>query len=268
MDIFARIKLEKKHKYIILSSVVGFLVFWFAYTPVENMFRVAVLTFVVSLVGTILTQYPNVTFKNIISIYLLPFHLISGILLSLLFFPNLSIVFKASAIVAFSVVYYIVSLVNNVFLVVEDKSDTIPLYRAALTWNQILIIIVSIPFYAGIFKLPINSIYQNIIITISTAIFCVYSLWAMRYDKDTKPAGRGEKVTLILFVAFMAFLYGTVAAFFPTESFLRALFVSTALLFGLSYIFGHLKNNITKNLISEYIIISVIFFILLLIFSN
>lgn len=263
--------LDKKHKYLFLSGLLGVLVYFFSVLdPAGNDKRLylALVTLFVSFAGTYITQYPNISFNNILSASLLPSFLIIGTFLSFVYFPNLSDLFKLVGVVVFSFIYYVISLVNNVFLVVEDKAEIIPLYRAALTWNQILLIVVAIPYFAGVFKLPINSVYQNVITAVTSVLFTFYLFWVLKFDTDARKPSKGERYVLIGMVAYLTLLYGVVGSFFPNESFLRAVFVATGLMFSLSYIQANIKNLITRNMITEYLIISGIFFLILIVFSG
>lgn len=256
----------KKYKYLIHSILISILIFLFSYDRGERRMLFSVLIFALVIGGSLITQYPNIKFKNFLMTLLLPLHLVGGTLLSLIFFPNLSVFFKFGAIVTFCVAFYITSLINNVFLVVEDRNEFIPLYRVAVTWSQIIVIIIAIPYFAGVFKLNENTFIQNLITGVSSFLFSIYVIWSLRFDSDAKKPKIGEKLILSAFVSFCVFLLGVSFSFVPTESFLRALFVSSVLMFGLGYLQNHLKNSITKGIVTEYILICFFFLAILLIF--
>jgi hypothetical protein len=123
------------------------------------------IVFVVALVlfGTLVTQYPNIDFKNVSYILMMPLSLVTGALLFLNYFPNIGFVFKTLTIISFGVFYYFVSLVDNVFLVVQNREEVIPLYRVATAWSQIIQVIVAIPLFSSIFKLRVNGILQSVL---------------------------------------------------------------------------------------------------------
>lgn len=259
--------LEKKNRFLLQSFVLGVLVFLFSYSNGGTKLLIAVFAVLATVVGTFLTQYPNVDFRNILINLLLPLHLVLGAMLSLIYFPNLGLPIKIVSLVAFIGSFYVISLVSNVFLVVEDKNETIPLYRAALAWNQIILIVIAIPFFAGVFKLPLNGLFQSTIVSTSSFMFAIYLMWILAFDKNSRSLKVGEQVLFGLFVSFLVFACSVLVSFIPTESFLRAIFVSSALLFGLNYVQSHTKNTINRNLVLEYFIISIIFFLLLLVFK-
>jgi hypothetical protein len=86
--------------------------------------------------GVLVTHYPGVTKGNFLYSILMPLGVLSGAILSLHFYPNLGSVFKILVILFFSGLYYLVSLSDNVFLVVYDREEIIPLYRVAVTWSR------------------------------------------------------------------------------------------------------------------------------------
>jgi hypothetical protein len=179
------LKIEKKHKYFIYAFLLGLFVFLFSYGNEDYKSAFAALAIFVSIFGVFFTQYPNVRLTNILVHLILPFHLTVGVLMSLIYFPNLSLLLRFGFICFYIFSLYILSLVNNVFLVVEDRRESIPLFRVALTWIQILIVLIAIPFFAGIFKLEINSLFQNIIVGFSSALFVSYLFWVFSMEKGT-----------------------------------------------------------------------------------
>ena len=260
-------KLEKKHKYLIHSLLVGAVFFWFSFSSDDNKISIFMISLVVVSVGTLISQYPNIEIRNVYYNLLIPMHLMVGMMLSIIYFPNLGDLLKITAALVFSFVFYVVLLINNVFMVVEEKKEIIPLYRAAVTWNQILLVVVAIPYLAGVFKMPLNAFIQGLVVTLSIFFLFSHHLWALQLDREVKQLRIGEKWMLIIFMTFLGFIYSITVSFIPTESFLRALFVSTFLIFGVNYLQGHLKNTLTFKLIAEYFILSIIFFLIILIYK-
>jgi len=260
-------KLEKKHKYLIHSFLMGAVFFWFSFSSDDNKFNIFMIALVLVSVGTLISQYPNIEIRNVYYNLLIPMHLVVGMMLSIIYFPNLGDPLKIMAAVVFSFVFYVVLLINNVFMVVEEKKELIPLYRAAVTWNQILLVIVAIPYLAGVFKMPLNAFFQGIVVSLSIFFLFSHHLWALQLDREVKQIGIGEKWLLILFMTFLGFICSITVSFVPTESFLRALFVATFLIFGVNYVQGHLKNTLTFKFVAEYFVLSIIFFLILLIYK-
>lgn len=261
------IDVGKKHKYIIQSLIASALIYYFTLNMQERGLWVVGLVAVLIVVGSFVVHKPNAKFVNVLITSILPLSLTVGMMLTLIFFPNLSLIFRGFSIAGFAVLFYIISLVNNIFLVVETRQETIPLYRVASTWSKILIVTVSIPLLAGIYKLSLNSFYETALTGLAAALFYVYMIWFLRYTHETKSYKVGEILTVTAFGIFLTLISNLAVSFFPTETFLRALFVSSILIFGISYVEAHLKNIINKRLITEHLLISALFLFLLIIFT-
>ncbi len=262
-----KIKLEKRHKYIIHSLLLlGILYYFSGVLEQFNVFSVSAIVLFV-LVGSYVIQKPNSTVVNTLATGILPASLTLGFILSLIYFPNLSNIFKLLTLAGFAFIYYLTLLVNNVFLVVESREETIPLYRVALTWSKILIVTIAIPLLAGVFKVNFNSFIETLVAGFSALLFYTYLIWSLRHNHEIKKYKIGELIGLFGLCTFFVMVANLSVSFFPTETFLRALFVSSIMIFCVSYIEGHLKNIINKRLISEHLFISIIFLVLLFIFN-
>lgn len=265
--------LSKKIKYLILSILTVLLLGGFAFSSGLVKVIIPFATMLIGLLGTIFVQYTSFksgqkdlflsTFINIIA---LPIVLILGAILSLVYFPNLSVPVKILAVLGVGVFMYITQLVDNIFLVVYDSGESIPLYRVAATWSQILIVVLSIPFFAGIFKVPINSFFQSLIVAIVAGLFALFMVWVMLMDPEITNPSREERLIESGIVFFVVYAMSISTSFIATESFLRALFISSLVMSSLGYLQAHHKNKIDKKLIFEYLIITLVFLIFVLIF--
>lgn len=264
----ATIRLERKQRFLINSVILGGLMYAFSFHLIETNPVSLFLATGYLLFSIFIVHYPNVNLKTLAISSILPLFLSYGAFLVLSYFPNLALSFRVLSIFGYAVLYYVVSLVDNIFLVVNERKEIIPLYRVAVTWSHIMIIVIAIPFYTGVFKLPINSLFQNILIFFTTNIFCLYIIWASRHDKGMKNVSVGEGTLLSLYSSFIVSGMSTAVSFFPTEAFMRALLVSSTLMFVMNYsITGYLKNEIYKKIIFEYLGIVLLFYILTLVFD-
>ena len=262
------IKIERKQRILLNSLVLGVLMYLFSFDVVESTLTSILIAIGYLLFSVFVVHYPNVGIKTLPISAVLPLFLSCGVYLVLRYFPNLAIIFRIIAVFGYVALYYVVSLVDNIFLVVNERKEIIPLYRVAVTWSHIMIIVIAIPFYAGVFKLPITSLLQNILIFITTIIFCLYSIWASMHDKGMKNVSAEEGILLSGYSAFIVSGMSTAVSFFPTEAFMRALLVSSTLMFVMNYsISGYLKNEIYRKIIFEYIGIVLLFFLLTLVFD-
>lgn len=263
-----KIELAKKNKYFIQSVLVGI----FIYVTTQNLFdldgiKLALLSLILVVSGSLISHSTGITKENFIYSVIMPLGVISGGVLSLKFYPNLGSVFKIFVVAFFSGMYYLVSLADNIFLVVSDREEIIPLYRVAVTWSQILQVIVAIPLFAGIFKLNIVTFTHSLIISLISFLFTYYQLWVYRFEPDAKKVGAGERYYICFLSFFIVFVTSLGVSFFPSEDFLRALFTSSVLLFILNYISAHLKNEISRRIIIRHLLITVVFLVLLIFFK-
>lgn len=272
-----KIVLKRKHKYFLLSLLTFVALMMFAYT--DESFRVlgAILALLTSVAGSLWVQYSSVITKEdkrleffkktILSTITLPTVLVAGAILSLIYFPNLSWPVKTLAVFSVSLFMYVTSLSTNIFLVVFEKGEIIPLFRAASTWSQILIVVIAIPFFAGVFKLPLISPFQSAIIGISALLFALYMIWVQNMDPDIPQVNRGEILLNAGFIGFLVTSMSIATSFIPAESFLRALLMASFLMGGLGYMQAHYKNAITKKLVIEFAVISTIFLLFVFFFK-
>lgn len=268
MALPVKFKAEKRHKYLFQSVLVTLFLFLFSTGRINvQLGYMALIILSLALFGTLLTHFPNIGLKNAFFVLLMPVSLITGALLFLFYFPNLGTVFKYTAIISFGIFYYFVSLVDNVFLVVEGREEVIPLYSVATAWSQVIQVIVAIPLFSGIFKLDTNGVVQSVLVGVITFLFVIYQIWASRYDKDAKNTGVGESFLLATLGLFLVFSFSAAVSFIPSEAFLRALLISAVLMFVLNYVASYLRNDINRKMIVEFIVILCIFLAMILFFT-
>lgn len=266
--LLSSLKVQKKYKYLFQSIIATGFIFLFSLGKVQLGFTYLVVIILgLVLLGAVITQYPNIDYRNALYVLLNPVSVLSGALLFFNFFPNLGFFFKTFALVFFGFFYYLVSLVDNVFLVIQDREEVIPLYRAATAWSQIIQVIIAIPLFSGIFKLDINGIYQSLIVGFISFVYVIYQIWTSRYDKDSKNVRVGESIFLSGLGFFIIFSVSVAITFIPTEAFLRALLMAVVLMFVLSYVASYLRNDINKKMMVQFVLIFSLFLALVLFFT-
>lgn len=260
------LNIDRKQRYLI-QSVLAFLYIYFVLfrLNVSVFYEILLVTLFVVL-ASIISHYPNVKLNNLLFSIILPWQLLLASVLFLKFFPNLGFIFRIFVVIGTSFLYYVISLVDNIFFVVQDREVQIPLYRVAVTWAQILSVMVAIPLFSSLFKLNINAYWQAGLVSISSLLFCIYQFWEAGFDKDLKRPKIGEYILLNLLVMFLIFAGSVSVSFFPNEAFLRGSYTSIILMFGLTYIYGHLKNDINEKIMFQYLFLIFGFFFILLIF--
>jgi hypothetical protein len=260
---------EKKVRFALLSVFFASALFYLSdlLTNDRELFYTLLVLGVLGVVVLAGAQFSDIIKKSWVLSTILPMHLAVGFLITFYYFPFLGPLVRLSAYIGLGIIIYVLLLVNNIFLVVEEKGSVIPLYNAAVIWVQILITTISIPFISGVYKIPVSFLVQNFIVFISSMMLSTYLLWCLHYDKDIIKTTINEKVTLISLLSFLIFIAGVSISFFPSESFLRGLLMSSIFMFNMNYIYGHYKNKLVKLVLYEFAVIIVIFSILLIIFK-
>ncbi len=263
-----KFELEKKNKYLIQSILIGIFIYIFTQGLVNiSNFKLIALSLLLVSSGSLISHSSGITKENFLYSIIMPLGVVAGGILSLRFYPNLGTVFKLMVVAFFSGIYYLVSLADNIFLVVHDREEIIPLYRVAVTWSQILQVVVAIPLFAGIFKLNLVVFLQSLIVSLVAFSFTYYQLWVYRFEPDAKKLGAGERFYICFMSFFIIYVSSVAVSFFPSEDFLRALFTSSVLLFVLNYTSAHLKNEISRRIIVRYLLIILVFLIFFLFFK-
>jgi hypothetical protein len=142
----------------------------------------------------------------------------------------------------------------------------IPLYRVAATWSMILGVVAAIPLFSGIFRASLNAVYQNGLVGMIAFVLNIYQLHVYSYDPDAKRVRVGEGFYLSLITTFFVLCGGIGVSFMATEPFLRSMFVSGVLMFGLNYTSAYLKNETSKKILFQYFLIIFAFLLVLLFF--
>ncbi len=216
--------------------------------------------------AVILVNWQNINKQNLSFVLLLPVILLSGYILSFRYFPNLSLFIKIAFSVGYASIFYLMLLMQNVFLVVDKKGELIPLYRVAVTWSEVLIALLSVPILAGVFKLDTNFFIHGLIAAFLALFFTIYVFWIRHFDPEIKLIRVGDAAVLSLFTAYIVFAYTVSVSFFPTEAFLRALCVSTVLMFGINMVAEYLKNTLTRAFLIRSFLITLLFTFLMIVF--
>lgn len=263
-----KFELQKKHRYLIQALLATAFIYLVSQEILSlSLSNLIITSLLIVVIGTFIIHYPNISPKNLPFIILMPISILSGSVLFLYFFPNLGLPFKLVAVASFGVLYYLVSLMDNIFLVIQDREEVIPLYRVATVWSEILQIVVAIPLFAGVFKLNVVTFTQALVVGTVTFFYSQYQLWSLQFDESAKKPTKGESLYLASISTFLVTVPSIALSFMPTESFLRALFTASILMFALTYITSYLKNEITFKLILRYLVIILVFFLLLIFFT-
>lgn len=265
-NILKKLTLNKKQQYAIYSTIVSFVAFYIVYKSLYFNFIYLLLLAAVVTGSVLISNWGNLSRYNVFFAVFLPFILFSGYILTFTFFPNLSLILKIIFSVGYAGVFYLLSLMLNIFLVVDKKKELIPLYRVAVTWSEVLTALVTVPVLAGVFKLNTSFFIQSSIACILAIFFSMFIFWIRHFDPEIKSLRVGEIIILSTFVGFIVTSFSVGISFFPTEAFLRALAVSTVLMFGVGFITEYLKNSLNRVFLLRNLVIVLIFLVLLILF--
>jgi hypothetical protein len=222
-----------------------------------------------SVLSTLLVQYLEGGKKEFSTVFFagsMPFFLVLGCFLFYCYYPNLSLNIKILASAFYVFLLYTLLLLNNVVLVVGSREVNIPVYRAALNWVQIILLSSSILLFTSFSRLQIHPLIQLVLITLVSLVFYGYLLWVFSDEREIKAIKSHEALSLIIGLSSLVGWAFFSVIFFPTESFLRGLFVSSVFLLGLGYVQLYLKNSLSKRNLRDYLLICSTFFVLVLVF--
>lgn len=268
----------KKLRFLLLSFTLVGLVFFIANrlagvsepVQVTTLFKFVVIISITTILSSSFVQYLSGGGKKITTIFYVGFSpvlVILGCFLLFLYYPNLSIFLKLISGLFYTIVLYTMLLLNNVLLVVESREVSIPVYRVALSWVQIVLLSSVLAIFTGLLRLPVHSIVQaGLIIVVS--FFCYsYLFWVYSNEKEVRSVKVYEGLVLCSAFGLLTGWSSFITLFFPAESFLRGIFISSVFLLGLGYIQSYLKNSLSRRNIREYLLICLMFFTILMLFK-
>jgi len=189
-----------------------------------------------------------------------PALLVVGTFMFFVFYPNLSILLKVAAAIFYMVLLYTLLLLNNVLIVVKSREVSIPVYRVAVNWVQIVLLGVSITNFTGILRINIQPLFQLALIIGISLFHYLYLVWVYSNEQDIRQVKAYEALVLCISFALLVGWSVFTTLFFPAESFLRGIFIASVFLLGLGYIQLYLKNSISKKSIWNYLLIVMVFF--------
>lgn len=260
---FSEFQITKKQKYVGLAVTFFLVSYLSTFVDVSYLGIYLVLAILFFVMGTLFVQRPNNIWAAAY-MSLLPSLLVISTISSLFYFPYLSLVVKLGAIGLAASLYYAVLVVENIVNVSMEYEKGIPLYRAAQTWIQVLIVVVSIPLFSSYFKVDVSPLIQSALLSLTTFFLSMHTLWVLKFDPDVRVSSIKTSILDSLMLSFAIFAVSSGVSFFPTEPFLKAIFLASVLMGLLGYLIAHYKNLVTNRLVTEYIFVSSVFLGILL----
>lgn|SRR3989344_1543104 len=184
------------------------------------------------------------------------------------YFPNLNVFFKLAFGVFSSFVYYFLLLSYNVFFVVEEKGSSIPLLRPARTAFLLIEIVALFLFLTSLYKFvlpePLTEgtfLFQAVIIGFVTYYFVEQYWFSQNLEQEVISFVGNESLT----ISFMITISAISLSFFSTESFFRALALSTVFYVSITFFQSVVTHKLNRLQYIEYIVIFLIVICFLLI---
>lgn len=259
--------ITRRTKFLIFTIVYIFGVLSFQYSRIDKNLFIGVFTLII-LVLNLLALYPGYRVKDLFHISFEPLVITISTLYGLTFFPNLNLFFKVLLVLVSGLMLYISTLTNNLTIAEKLEESSLPLFRVGLIWTQILLIIQSIPLVTVIYKLNLNFLFQSILILIYFLMASYSYLHTLLLTKKEEEIKRSEIAALIIQMTFMPFVGSLAISFIPTESFLRATFITSIFMGMVGYVRNYLENSITKRLVIQYSLIFLFFLLAVILFKN
>ncbi len=144
------ISVSRRTKFLIATIfyLFGILLYDFVYFSKYFFLGIALLVvFIINLIAL----YPGYRLRDVVLISYLPLVLVSSTILGLIFFPNLSSVFKYLLMFFSGAFFYLSMLINNLIIAEKIEDTSLPLFRVGQVWLQILLIILTIPFITVVY---------------------------------------------------------------------------------------------------------------------
>lgn len=254
--------MEEKKKKFAVASVFLAVVFYLIRTlvpPHHYLYQQSFLSFLLVFVVFFFLFFPSSSsWKTRILIGLLPSFLTLGInFFTAVFFQAFWINILLTAV--FALVFYLVCLVQNLFIV-SLEFKTVPLYRAALAVNFILVLLASFFLFNFIFSLKFPPWSNGFLVGI-LSFFLFYQLfWA---SSIAEGADERNILTLSLVSSWLLSQFALAISFWPTGVTLASLYL-VSLIYALGGILqSFVRGRLFKRTLLEYLWIGIITFLAL-----
>lgn len=259
--------ITRRTKFLILTIFYIFGLLSFQYSSFNQNIFISLFVFIV-LILNLIALFPGYRVKDLFYISFEPAIITISTLYGLVFFPNLNIFFKIILILLSGGMLYISTLTNNLVIAEKIEDSSLPLFRVALLWTQILLILQSIPLITVIYKMNLPFFVQSLLVFIYFLLASYSYLHTILLSRREENINSKEITVLIFQMGLLPFLASLAISFIPTESFLRGTFITSVYMGIVGYTRNYLENSITKKLIIQYSSIVIFFLIALILFKN
>lgn len=259
------ISVSRRTKFLIatLLYLFGILLYDFANFNKFIFLGIALLVvFIINLVAL----HPGYKFKDLILISYLPLILASSTILGLIFFPNLSSVFRYILMFFSGGFFYLSILINNLVIAEKIEDSSLPLFRVGQVWLQIILITLTVPFITVIYKFNLHFYSHSLIIFIYLLISSYVYLHTYLISKPGQVSSK-EFILLLIEMVYLPFVASVAISFVLAESFFRATFITCVFMAMVSYARNYVDNSLNKKLLVQYLVICTFFLLVLIVFK-
>ncbi len=256
---------SRRTKFLISTIFYLFGILFFDFANFSKYIFLGAAIFVVFIINLV-ALYPGYKLRDVVLISYLPLVLVSSTILGLIFFPNLSAVFKYLLMFFSGAFFYLSLLINNLIIAEKVEDTSLPLFRVGQVWLQILLIILTIPFITVVYKFNLHFYFHSLAIFVYLFLSSYVYLHTYLISK-TDQVSTKEYILLLVEMTYLPLVASIATSFIPAESFFRATFVTSVYMAMVSYARNYIDNSLNKKLLVQYLVICTFFLLVLIVFK-
>lgn len=257
--------ISRRTKFLFAFIFYQFGILLYEYVKIDKFQFLGIALLVVFIINLI-SLYPGYKLRDLVIISFLPLVIVASTLMGLIFFPNLSALFKYLLMFFSGGLFYLSLLINNLIIAEKVEDTSLPLFRVGQVWLQILLIVLTIPFITVIYKFNLKFYIHSILIFFYLFISSYVYLHTYLISKKDLASNR-EYILLLFEIVFLPFIASIATSFISAESFFRATFITSVYMSMVSYARNYIDNSLSKRLIIQYVVISSFFLLVLIAFK-
>lgn len=259
------ISISRRTKFLTASILYLFGILLFDYIQIDKFNFLILGLFIVFIINTV-ALYPGFKIKDLLIISYLPLVTFASTILGLIFFPNLSSLFKYLLMFSSGGIVYLSFLINNLIIAEKVEDESLPLFRVGQIWLQILLITLSIPLVTVIYKFNLPFYLHSLVIFVYLIFSSYVYLHTYMLSKNSQ-IGRREYLFLIFQMSILPFAASIATSFVSAESFFRATFVTSVYISMVSFARNYVDSTLSQKLMIQYLLICSFFLFVLVVFK-
>lgn len=254
--------MSKRQKYVFASLLLALGLYSTQLVPIENFYRYLAICglFVLSYLVTAWALFSDM--KGVEWAVLVPFPGFYAVSVALFYYllPE-SFVSKIFIFLLFGVGTYSLLLISNIFSVAAIKM--IPLYRAALAWGFIMVLVTSLFFYNTIFSFRLPFFLNAVSVFALSFPLVLFGLWSVTLE----PKLTRRIVNYTLTVSFILAQLAAAISFWPATVWIASISLVTGMYVFLGLLQHHLQEKLFKSTFREYLAIGLLVLVVMMVFT-